>query len=79
MVSSRRRKVPIISTLSNGLLPDEERDVRKEIAGLIAEPDEWLRLPNSRLGGSKPEDLIGTEREQLLRDLLRAIKYGIPT
>jgi hypothetical protein len=59
----------------NGLLPDEKADIRQETAALIAEPDRWLDTPNDQLGGQKPKDLIGTEREQLLR----AIKYGMPT
>jgi uncharacterized protein (DUF2384 family) len=63
----------------NGLLPGEKADIREEIATLVADPAQWLDTPNDQLGGQKPRDLIGTEREQLLRDLLRAIKYGIPT
>ena len=61
----------------NGLLPDEQADIRQEIVTLVDQPDKWLEMPNNRLGGQKPKDLIGTEREQLLRDLLRAIKYGM--
>ena len=77
-MSSRRKKRPVIS-MSNDLFPDEEPDIRKEVADLVADPSEWLNTPNTRLGGKKPRDLIGTDREQLLRDLLRAIKYGMPT
>ena len=64
---------------ANGLLPGEKKDIRQEIRAMVAEPAKWLDMPNDRLGGEKPKDLIGTEREQLLRDLLRAIKYGMPT
>jgi uncharacterized protein (DUF2384 family) len=63
----------------NGLLPGEKANIRQEIKTLIAEPAKWLDMPNDQLGGLKPRDLIGTDREQLLRDLLRAIKYGMPT
>jgi hypothetical protein len=63
----------------NGLLPGEKADIRQEIASLVADPVKWLATPNDQLGGLKPQDLIGTPREQLLRDLLRAIKYGVPT
>lgn len=63
----------------NGLLPGEKKDIRQEIAALAAQPAKWLDMPNAQLGGLKPKDLIGTPREQLLRDLLRAIKYGMPT
>ena len=62
----------------NGLLPGEKADIRQEAAALIADAAQWLALPNDQLGGLKPQDLIGTAREYLLRDLLRAIKYGVP-
>lgn len=61
------------------LLPGEKADIRKEAASLIADADRWLDTPNARLGGEKPNDLIGTDREWILRSLLRAFKYGIPT
>jgi uncharacterized protein (DUF2384 family) len=65
--------------MRNDLFPGEKKDIHKEIEALIAEPDKWLKTPNDQLGGDRPRDLIGTNREQLLRDLLRAIKYGMPT
>ena len=61
----------------NGLFSGEKADIREEVAALIAEPERWLEMPNDRLGGEKPNDLIGTDREQHLRDLLRALKYGL--
>jgi hypothetical protein len=63
----------------NGLFPEEKADIREEAATLVADVEAWLNTPNDRLGGLKPNDLIGTEQEQHLRDLLRAIKYGMPT
>jgi hypothetical protein len=62
----------------NGLLPGTKADIHQEIAALVADPARWLVTPNDQLGGLQPQDLIGTPREQLLRDLLRAIKYGVP-
>jgi uncharacterized protein (DUF2384 family) len=64
---------------SNGLFPGEEQDIEKEAANIFAEPRLWLETPHSMLGGKRPSELIGTEREGLVRDLLRAIKYGTPT
>ena len=49
------------------------------VEALVKEPRRWMDAPNDQLGGEKPRDLIGTNREQRLRDLLRAIRYGIPT
>jgi Protein of unknown function (DUF2384) len=78
-VASRQKKPSVMSSISNGLLPGEDPDIRKDVTALVADPSKWLDTPNSQLGGNKPKDLIGTDREQLLRDLLRAIKYGMPT
>ena len=78
-MSARAKKASHIATsAANGLFPDEESDIQKEVEHLIAEPGKWLNAPNSQLGGAKPKDLIGSNREQILRDLLRAIKYGMP-
>jgi uncharacterized protein (DUF2384 family) len=63
----------------NKLLPGEHKDIRLDVKDLIVEPDRWLDTPHYLLGNQKPRDLIGTEQEQHLRDLLRAIKYGLYT
>src|SRR6266849_5152382 len=52
-VSSHQKKRPVSSATRNGLLPDEEPDIRKEIADLVPDPKKWLNTPNSRLGGSR--------------------------
>jgi hypothetical protein len=58
--------------------PDEKADLESLIAELIDKPDEWMDTPNDQLSGEKPRDLIGTNREERVRELLRAIKIGIP-
>ena len=78
-MSSRRKKPASASSAPNGLLGNEKANIRDEVADLVDDPTQWLEMPNSQLGGIRPKDLIGTEREQLLRDLLRAIKFGMPT
>ena len=55
--------------------PDEFVDIKDLIAELIDPPDEWLDRPHPLLDLAKPRDLIGTDRESILRDLLRTIKY----
>ncbi len=78
-MATQRKKRPKVSSTSNGLLPGEQPNIQRDVEDLISDSDKWLKTPNDRLGGNKPADLIGTDREQLLRDLLRAIKYGMPT
>jgi Antitoxin Xre/MbcA/ParS C-terminal toxin-binding domain len=59
--------------------PDEQAEIRDLITQVVAHPDLWLDTPNDVLGGKKPRDLIGTDQEERLRDLARAIKHGMPT
>jgi hypothetical protein len=64
---------------ANDLLPGEKADIREEAASLIPWWEEWLDTPHAMLGAQRPNDLIGTKYEQSVRDILRMIKYGIPT
>ena len=41
--------------------------------------DRWLQAPNHLLGGCTPQELIGTEQEFLVQDLLVHMHYGIPS
>jgi hypothetical protein len=54
-------------------------DIRQEVESIVADPAQWLNTENDQLGGRKPEDLIGTVDEQHLRNLIRAIKHGMPS
>lgn len=59
--------------------PDLVSDLRTLISEIVSDPNLWLDTPNDQLGGMKPRDLIGTQREGLIRELARAIKIGMPT
>jgi Protein of unknown function (DUF2384) len=58
---------------------DPVGDIRQEVESVVAEPAQWLNTENDQLGGRKPEDLIGTVDEHHLRNLIRAIKHGMPS
>jgi hypothetical protein len=58
--------------------PDVDSDLTALISEVVDKPDQWLDTPNDQLGGKKPRDLIGTKREGVLRELVRAIKIGMP-
>jgi hypothetical protein len=47
------------------------------IDDVIPRPRDWINIPNENLGGERPADLIGTGREDILRNLVRAIKHGM--
>lgn len=59
------------------LFPGEEPDLKKEVGNIVADPGRWLETPHDLLGGRKPLDLIDTDEQQLLRDLIRSIKHGM--
>jgi hypothetical protein len=55
-------------------LDGEDPDIRKE-AEQVAGPD-WLKTPNPRFGGRKPEEVINDNKGYWVREVLRSIKYG---
>jgi hypothetical protein len=58
---------------------DQVEDIRQEVESVVADPAQWLNTENDQLGGRKPGDLIGTVDERHLRNLIRAIKHGMPS
>jgi hypothetical protein len=56
------------------LLDGEDPDIRKEAEQVLG-PD-WVKTPNSRLGGRTPEQAIQDDQTFWVRDILRSIKYG---
>jgi hypothetical protein len=57
--------------------PDETVDVRKLIREVIPHAEQWMEIPHNLLGGYKPKELIGTDKEEHLRNLVRPIKIGM--
>ncbi len=54
-----------------------QMSTRELIDSTLANPDEWLNAPNSRLGGKKPIDLLGTKDERHVRDMFMAYNLGL--
>ena len=77
------RKVPGVSPeaarKSSVILEDESPNIVDDVSKVVPDAALWLDSPNSSLGGERPCDLIGTEMEREVRDLLRGIKDGITT
>ena len=62
------------------LFDDESRDLESEVKQIVDDPDTWMNTPNDQLGGEKPIDLTKTAEGKLrIRDLIRAVKHGMPT
>jgi Protein of unknown function (DUF2384) len=69
-----------MSQATNDLLDGEKVNIYEELQDIVKDPDRWLDQPNDQLGGKPPRDFLGSpEKEKPLRDLLRAIKHGMPT
>ena len=59
--------------------PDETADLKGLILSVVPDAEHWMDTPHYLLGGNKPKDLIGTDKEGPLRNLVRAIKIGKPS
>jgi uncharacterized protein (DUF2384 family) len=76
MIAPKRRMVEETMVAPVQLLPGETADIRADVQHLLENAEEWLTTPNTRLGGRKPEDLIGTAEEIKVRNILRAAVFS---
>jgi uncharacterized protein (DUF2384 family) len=58
-------------------LPAHSQELLKDIEDIFAAPEAWLEMPNTRLAGQKPIDLIGTPEEERVRNITESIKHGL--
>lgn len=69
---------PIPTT--TGRDPDLDKDIhlliREVVPYFVEDAAAWMAAPNPHLDMASPADVIGTEREAWLRDMLRAAKQG---
>jgi hypothetical protein len=47
------------------------------LTAILDNPRVWLATPSAQFGGKKPGDLIGTDKEQQVIDLLVAVDQGM--
>jgi hypothetical protein len=57
--------------------PDETVDIRTLILSVVPDAERWTDTPNPHFDLAKPKDLIGTDQEKHLRNLVRAAKNGM--
>jgi hypothetical protein len=67
----------VVSMKRQDLLPDGTPDLREEVKRLVADPEIRLDTPHEFLGGRTPNEVMAQGDPQRVRDLLRAIKYGV--
>jgi small subunit ribosomal protein S11 len=76
------KKSPPTGPTSASTAPTPPRRVRNPeldalLTAVIDDPETWLRTPSVQFGGRNPVDLIGTEEEVKLFDLLHAVDQGL--
>ncbi|HLK55790.1 MAG TPA: MbcA/ParS/Xre antitoxin family protein [Chthonomonadaceae bacterium] len=65
------------ATTVEGKLPlPQNTELRREIEQIIVNSEVWLNTPHPELHNHKPIEFLESGREQPLRDLVAAIKYG---
>jgi hypothetical protein len=68
------KTVKTIDTLSHG---SPSLELKQLLIEVIDNPETWLSTPSVQFGGRKPGDLVGTEEEFKLFDLLHAVDQGL--
>ncbi len=58
-------------------LPLRDRSTLELANDVLEKPGLWLRTPNPRLGDRKPIDLLDTDEEHRVRDILIAVDQGL--
>ena len=66
-----------LSELEEHTPPDRRRSTLELASDVLENPGEWLRTSNSQLGNRRPIDLMGTEEEEKVFDLLHAVDQGL--
>ena len=56
--------------------PDLTKPIMDLIREVVPDADVWVNAWNGRLGGRTPRSFFGRPEEDILRDLLRAAKWG---
>jgi uncharacterized protein (DUF2384 family) len=59
--------------------PERKRspELEKLLSDVIENPENWLSTPTLQFGGRRPRDLIGTEEESKIFDILNAVEQGL--
>jgi hypothetical protein len=68
---------PALANKQFELMEGESPDIMQDIRATIPNPEQWLDAPNPHFGLQKPREMIGTDQEPLIRNMLRRIWNGI--
>jgi len=66
-----------VSTTNFPNQPDPSPELKELLFAVVDDPETWLSTPSMQFGGRRPGDLIGTDEEPKLFDLLNAVDQGL--
>ncbi len=52
-------------------------ELRELLYEVVDDPQKWLSTPSRQFGGRRPGDLVGTDEEPKIFDLLHAVEQGL--
>lgn len=55
---------------------NELENIEDELATVLENSADWLKIPNSLTYCKPPKDLIGTDKEYILWNIVHSIKHG---
>ena len=70
-------ELPVARNASNGVRPVRSTDLDDLLTAVVDDPEAWLSSPSAQFGGRKPADLIGTNEETKVVQLLQAVDQGL--
>jgi Protein of unknown function (DUF2384) len=56
--------------------PMRSHELDTLLADVVEHPENWMSTPSAQLGGRRPSDLVGTEEEFKIFDILHAVDQG---
>ena len=65
------------STASTANLPIRSAELVELLNAVVNDPKQWLSTPSVQFGGRRPGDLVGTDEEVKMLDLLHAVDQGL--
>ena len=65
----------MLSSMADHPAPSRELDAL--LAAVVDDPESWMSTPSAQFGGRRPIDLVGTEEEVKIFDLLHAVDQGL--
>lgn len=74
-MASKRERAP--TRQEEHTPPDRRRSTLELATDVLENPGEWLRTSNTQLGNRRPIDLMGTDEEEKVFDLLHAVDQGL--